>query len=340
MLAYVIRRVVIGVVLLLAMSLVTFVLFFASPIDPARFACGKSCAGNPVALEAAKKSLGYDKPTIVQWSDFVQGVVVGRDFPADEQLREAAPEIVTHCAAPCLGYSVYNSKTINELIKGALPISASVALMAILLWLTGGVLFGVTAAVFRGTILDRGIVGAALIFYAFPSFFIGTFLLRWVSIKWDIYPFPQYVAIADGGVFEWAKNLFLPALTLALLYMAGYVRMTRAFVLESMSEDYVRTARAKGLPGRTVLFKHGLRAALTPLVTMAGIDIASVLGGAIITESVFNYNGLGKLAVTASQTFDLPTLVGLVILLGSFVIVANIIVDVLYAFIDPRVRVG
>lgn len=340
MLAYVIRRVVIGVALLLAMSLVTFALFFASPIDPARFACGKSCAGNPVALENARKSLGYDKPWVVQWGTFVKGIAVGRDFPADEKLREAAPEIVTHCAAPCLGYSVYNTKTINELIKGALPVSASVAMLAILLWLTGGVLFGVTAAVFRGSIFDRGIVGASLIFYAFPSFFIGTFLLRWVSIKWGLWPLPQYTAIADGGVFEWAKNLFLPALTLALLYMAGYVRMTRAFVLESMSEDYVRTARAKGLPGRTVLFKHSLRAALTPLVTMAGIDIAAVLGGAIITESVFNFNGLGRLAVTASQTFDLPTLVGLVILLGSFVIVANIIVDVLYAFIDPRVRVG
>lgn len=338
MLAYVIRRVVIGVVLLIVMSLVTFLLFFASPIDPARFACGKNCG--PEAREAARKSLGYDKPTLVQWTDFLKGVAVGRDFPADEELRKAAPQIVTHCAAPCFGYSVFNSKTINEEVKDTLPVSASLALMAILLWISGGVLFGVIAAVFRGTVIDRGIVAASLIFYAFPSFFIGTFLLRYVSIKWELYPFPNYVRIEDGGVFEWAKNLFLPGLTLALLYMAGYVRMTRAFVLESMSEDYVRTARAKGLPGRSVLFKHSLRAALTPLVTMAGIDFASLLGGAIITESVFNYNGLGKLAVSASQSFDLPTLIGLVLVLGSFVIIANIIVDIMYAFIDPRVRVG
>ena len=338
MLAYVIRRLVIGVVLLIVMSLVTFVLFFASPVDPARYACGKNCG--PEAREAARKSLGYDQPTLVQWGNFLQGVVAGRDFPADEKLREAAPEIVTHCAAPCFGYSVYNSKTINEEIKDTLPVSASVALMAIIMWLSGGVLFGVIAAVFRGTIIDRGIVAFSLIFYAFPAFFIGTFLLRFVSIKWGLYPFPQYTSIADGGVFGWAKNLVLPGLTLALLYMAGYVRMTRAFVLESMSEDYVRTARAKGLQGRSVLFKHSLRAALTPLVTMAGIDFAAVLGGAIITESVFNYNGLGKLAVSASQSFDLPTLIGLVLVLGSFVIIANIIVDVLYAFIDPRVRVS
>lgn len=338
MLAYVIRRLVIGVVLLIVMSLVTFVLFFASPVDPARYACGKNCG--PEAREAARKSLGYDQPTLVQWGNFLRGVVAGRDFPADEKLREAAPEIVTHCAAPCFGYSVYNSKTINEEIKGALPVSLSVALMAILMWLSGGVLFGVIAAVFRGSILDRGIVGLSLIFYAFPAFFVGTFLLRFVSIKWGLYPFPEYTPIADGGVFGWAKNLVLPGLTLALLYMAGYVRMTRAFVLESMSEDYVRTARAKGLPGRRVLFKHSLRAALTPLVTMAGIDFAAVVGSAIITESVFNYNGLGKLAVTASQSFDLPTMIGLVLVLGTFVIIANIVVDVLYAFIDPRVRVS
>jgi peptide/nickel transport system permease protein len=122
--------------------------------------------------------------------------------------------------------------------------------------------------------------------------------------------------------------------------MAGYVRMTRAFVLESMSEDYVRTARAKGLKPRRVLVKHSMRAALTPLVTLVGLDFAGLMGGAIITESVFNYNGLGKLALDANVTYDLPTIIGLVLLLGTFVIIANIIVDVLYAVIDPRVRVG
>lgn len=337
MFAYVVRRVFVGIIMLIVMSLVTFLLFFATPIDPARYACGKNCS--PDRIEQTRKALGYDKPTLVQWTGFLKGVAVGRDFPDDPELRASAPQLVKHCAAPCFGYSVINIKTVNKEIADTLPVSASVAMVAIILWLLGGILFGVLAAVTKGSLIDRGVVALSLVFYAFPTFFIGTVLIRYVSIKWGLFPFPAYAKIEDAGVLVWLRQLALPAVTLALFYMAGYVRMTRAFVLESMSEDYVRTARAKGLKGRTVLFKHSLRAALTPLVTMAGLDIASVLGGAIITESVFNYNGLGKLAVTAYQTLDLPTLIGLVLLLGSFVIIANIIVDVLYAFIDPRVRV-
>jgi peptide/nickel transport system permease protein len=189
-------------------------------------------------------------------------------------------------------------------------------------------------------VIDRGIVALSLVFYAFPAFFIGLFLLKFLAIKWQWVAIPEYTPIADGGLALWLQGLLLPGLTLALLYMAGYVRMTRAFVLESMSEDYVRTARAKGLKPRRVLVKHSMRAALTPLVTLVGLDFAGLMGGAIITESVFNYNGLGKLALDANLTYDLPTIIGLVLLLGTFVIIANIIVDVLYAVIDPRVRVG
>ena len=216
----------------------------------------------------------------------------------------------------------------------------SLAIAAFILWMIGGVLFGVIAALRKGTILDRSIVGIALIFFAFPTFFIGLLLIKFVAIKWQIVPVPVYTSIADGGVGLWLQGLFLPALTLALFFMAGYVRMTRAFVLESMSEDYVRTARAKGLEPRKVVVKHSLRAALTPLVTMAGLDFAGLMGGAIITESVFNYQGLGQLAFRAAIGLDLPTTVGIVLLLAGFVIAANIIVDLLYAVIDPRVRVG
>ena len=338
MLAYIIRRVFIGAIMLLVMSFVTMLLFFASPIDPARFACGKNCS--PAQIEQTRKSLGYQKPVVEQWTDFLGGVVQGRDFPDDPVLRERNPEQVTHCAAPCLGYSVVNVQTVNEEIKEAFPVSLSIALVAVVLWVAGGVAFGVIAAVRKGTVIDRGLVGISLVFYAFPTFFIGLFLLKFIAIQWQLTPRPEYTPIAEGGVFAWLNALFLPALTLALFYMAGYVRITRAFVLESMSEDYIRTARAKGLANRVVLWKHSVRAALTPLVTMVGLDFAGLVGGAIITETVFNFNGLGKLAVDANSAYDLPTLVGLVLLLGSFVIVANIIVDVLYAVIDPRVRVG
>jgi peptide/nickel transport system permease protein len=338
MLAYVIRRMFVGVIMLIVMSLVTFVLFFASPIDPGRYACGKNCS--VAQIKQTNKALGYDKPVIVQWTDFLQGVVKGRQYPDDPELRAAAPQLVTDCPAPCFGYSVVNTETVNELMKEAFPVSLSISLAALVFWLFFGILFGVIAAVKRGTIIDRGIVAFALVLYAFPAFFIGLFLLKFVAIKWQWVDVPVYSPIAEAGVGTWLTSLLLPGITLAVLYMAGYVRMTRAFVLESMSEDYVRTARAKGLKSRRVLFKHSMRAALTPLVTLVGLDFAGLMGGAIITETVFNYNGLGKLAIDANRTNDLPTIIGLVLLLGTFVIVANIIVDVLYAVIDPRVRVG
>jgi peptide/nickel transport system permease protein len=267
-------------------------------------------------------------------------VFVGRDFPDDPKVKELAPETVAHCAAPCLGYSRERTSTVTDLIKETMPVSMSIAMVAFVFWIAGGVLLGVLAALRRGTIIDRGVVGMSLVLYAFPTFFVGLLLYKFVAIQWGWVDVPNYTTIAEGGVTGWLSSLLLPAITLAVFFMAGYVRMTRAYVLESLSEDYVRTARAKGLPKRTITYKHALRAALTPIVTMAGLDFAGLMGGAIITESVFNYPGLGKLAVAANSDFDLPTLVGLVLLLATFVIAANIIVDLLYAVIDPRVRLS
>ena len=336
--AYIVRRLISGFVLIIVMSLVTFLLFFASPVDPGRVSCGKNCS--PALQKQTSKALGFDQPVIVQWGEFLKGVVKGREFPNDPALRKSAPDTIAHCPAPCLGYSRLQNATVTSLLRGAFPVSLSLALVAFIMWMAGGVIFGVTAALRKGSIIDRGIVGVSLVFFAFPTFFIGLFLYKFVAIKWQIVPIPEYTSIADGGVFTWLDGLLLPSLTLALFYMAGYVRMTRAFVLESLGEDYLRTAKAKGLAPRKVLVKHSMRAALTPLVTMAGLDLAGLMGGAIITETVFNYNGLGKLAVNATQQLDLPLTVGIVLLLATFVILANIIVDVLYAFIDPRVRVG
>lgn len=348
MFAYVVRRIFVGVVMLLVMSLVTFILFFASPIDPAKYAAGKN--PSPALIEQARKSLGYPekgqgpvKDYIVNpakvWGQFVKGIFVGRDYPADPEFRKENPEQVVHCSAPCFGYSKYNNQTVNEEISKALPVTVSLSLAALLFWVVGGLGIGILAAVRKGTLLDRGIVGLSLLVYAFPVFFTGTFLLRFVSVKWGLWPTPSYVPISENP-WDWAVNLVLPGLTLAGLVMAAYVRVTRSFVLESLNEDYVRTARAKGLKSPKVVFKHALRAALTPLVTMIGIDLATMLTGAIITEAVFNYNGLGKLSLYAARSFDLPTLIGMVVFAGAIFIVANLIVDILYSFIDPRVRVS
>lgn len=338
MIAFAIRRILIGIVILLSMVLVVFVLFFASG-NPARDVCGKFCT--PQKLTQITKVLGYDKPISQQFELFIQGLVIGRDYPVDDAYRAALaktnPDLVIHCAAPCLGYSQHDSMTVNAEIAKYYPITVFIAIYAFITWIFFGVLFGVIAAVSKGRWLDRILVGVTLVVYALPTFFVGTFFLQYVAIKWKVFPYPTYSPPEDG-IGSWLVSLTLPSLTLAVFYMAAYVRITRAFVLESMSEDYIRTARAKGLRTRVVLFKHGLRAALTPLLSMAGLDFATLLAGAVITESVFNYQGLGLLAVSANQNSDLPVLIGLVLVAGAAVIVMNIIVDILYAYVDPRVR--
>jgi peptide/nickel transport system permease protein len=335
--AYAIRRTISGTVLLVVMSAVTFVLFYASSDHPERFACGAKCT--PAQLEQTRKALGYDEPLYVQWGKFAKGFVNGREFPDDAALRAAAPDQVVECPRGCLGYSTGYGQTVNSLIKDKIPVTVSLAIAAFTIWIIGGVLFGITAALFKGRLLDRTIVGLSLVAFAFPTFFIGLLLLKFVAIRWGLLALPVYTPITENP-WAWATGLVLPAITLALVYLAGYVRMTRAFVLETVSEDYIRTARAKGLTRRVVIGKHTLRAVLTPLVTLAGLDLAGLLGGAIITEAVFNFNGVGKMSYQAVQRHDLPLVVGIVLLAAAFVIIANIVVDMLYAVIDPRVRLG
>jgi len=340
MAAFVIRRILVAIAMLFVMAFTVFALFFATPGDPALTSCGKYCT--PEKLETVREMLGYDKPTTYQFGEFVKGVFVGRDFPVNDEYREALiangnERLIIHCDAPCLGYSQRQSSTVNDLVAEAAPATFSLSVTAFAMWIIVGISVGIVAAVFKGRLLDRVLVALTLVVYALPVFFIGNFFLQYISIKWQLFPYPRYAPLEDG-IGPWFIGLILPAITLALFFMAAYVRFTRAFVLEAMSEDYIRTARAKGLPGRQVLVKHGLRAALTPLVTMAGLDFAVLLAGAVITESVFNYQGLGLLAVRANQDQDLPVLIGLVLVAGTAVIVMNIVVDILYAYIDPRVR--
>jgi peptide/nickel transport system permease protein len=335
--AYTIRRVISGILLMIVMSMVTFVMFYASTDHPERYACGPKCT--TAQLETTRKALGFDQPLAQQWAKFAKGFVVGRDFPDNEELRKAHPEQITHCAPGCLGLSYTYGQTVNHLLKDKLPITISLAIAAYVLWITGGVVFGVAAALNKGKLIDKTIVGMALVAFAFPTFFVGLLLLKFVAIRWQIVKLPVYTPLKENP-WLWATGLILPAITLALVYMAGYIRMTRAFVLETMTEDYIRTARAKGLTKRKVVGKHTMRATLTPLVTLSGLDLAGLLGGAIITEQVFNFNGVGKMSVNAIQRHDLALVVGIVLLVAAIVIVANIIVDLLYAVIDPRVRLG
>ncbi|MBO1754274.1 ABC transporter permease [Allobranchiibius sp. CTAmp26] len=337
MFAYVVRRLIGGVFLLLLVSLVTFVLFFAGPINPAKFTCGKQCT--PALIEQNTKALGYDKPVLEQWGTYVVGIVKGRDFPDDPALKKTAPETIAHCSAPCLGYSPQTSQNVTTELQPRIPVSVSLAIAAFIMWMIIGVGAGIIAALLRGSVIDKALVGVSLIFYAMPTVVTGLLLYQFVAIKWQLVPAPQYVPFSQSPV-QWLQGLFLPALTLALYYAAGYVRLTRAFILETLGEDYLRTAKAKGVPRVRVLFRHTLRAALTPIVTQAGLDLGALLGGAIITEQIFSYPGLGALAVSSANQYDLPTTIGIVLVVATFIIIANLVVDVLYGLIDPRVKLA
>lgn len=337
MVTYILRRLAAVAVMLVIISMATFALFFAAPTDPAALTCGRECT--PEVLAANSKAMGFDQPLPVQYWNMVKGLGTDRYFPDDPELLVSAPQTVTTCEAPCLGYSFLRQEPVTDLVAEAIPVTASIAVGAFVLWMVVGVGAGVVAAVRRGSLLDRAIVASALVGYSLPTFFIGLLLLTFVSIRWGWLPAPEYVPLTSDPV-GWATGLLLPWVALAVVFAAGYIRLTRAYMIESLSEDYVRTARAKGVPERTVVLKHGLRAALTPVVTMAGLDLGGLLGGMVVTEQVFGLNGLGRLAVASVQNMDLPTTTAVVLLAATAYTMANLLVDIVYGFIDPRVRQG
>jgi peptide/nickel transport system permease protein len=222
-------------------------------------------------------------------------------------------------------------------MTSALPVTLSLAIGASVLWLVGGVTIGVISALRRGTFFDRFSMAVALAGVSLPIFFTGLIALELFSYKWPLFPNVQYVNFTTNPAL-WARNLVLPWITLAFLYAALYARLTRSTMLETMSEDYIRTARAKGLRERDVVVKHGLRAALTPITTIFGIDLGLLIGGAIITEVTFSLHGLGLFTYQAIQNQDFPEIMGVVLLSSFFIVIANLVVDILYAVIDPRVR--
>ncbi len=332
MFAYISRRLAVSFFILLAASFAVYVIFAFLPFDPAALTCGKNC-NDPGIIEANRRRLGYDLPFFTQYFLFLKGLFVGRTF------GEGAALI--NCPAPSLGYSFQQHACVTNLIGEALPVTFSLAIGAIVMWLALGIGLGILAARFRGRIVDRLSTIFVLIGTSLPTFLTGLILLVFVVIRWGLIPFPSgnYTSFFENP-FEWAQILFLPWLTLAFAYAALYTRFVRSSVIDTSNEDYIRTARAKGLSEGVILGKHTLRAALAPIATMAGLDFAGLLGGAILTESVFNLPGLGRLAISAVTKYDLPIIVATTLLAAFIVVIMNLIVDILYAYIDPRVRVA
>ncbi len=336
MITFIIRRLITTIFLLIVVSIITFAIFFLIPRIAGQNAAelaaqyvGRNPTASAIAQMEAK--LGLNDPLPVQYWHYVWGIVAGQHFNSGPSQD--------YCPPPCFGYSFRSQQAVWPQLVSSLPVTASLAIGAAVLWLIGGVSVGVLSAIRRGSFFDRLSMATALAGVSLPIFFTGQIALLLFSYKWQLFPTVQYVPFTQNPL-QWAQNLVLPWVTLAFLYAALYARLTRAGMLETMGEDYIRTARAKGLMERTVVVKHGLRAALTPILTIFGMDLGLLLGGAILTESTFSLHGLGQFTVLAVDNQDFPEIMGVVMLAAFFIVVANMLVDILYAVIDPRVRIS
>ncbi|MFE0777362.1 ABC transporter permease [Streptomyces sp. NPDC058861] len=327
MISYLLRRCLGVAGVLLAICAVTFVIFYLLPADPAAAACGKTCS--PERLAEVRHFMGLDQPVWRQFGDYLVGVFAGRELGSGPHALQ--------CGFPCLGYSYENALPVWDLLMDRLPVSASLAAGAALLWLVLGLTAGVTAALRKGSVLDRALMVGAVATASLPVYFTAVMLLYGAVRLSGLLPYPTYVALADDPV-AWAVNLLLPWTALALLYAAMYARQSRSSMIETMTQPYIRTARAKGMPARTVVVKHGLRSAMMPVVTLFGMDLGALLAGAVITESIFGIPGVGRLFYDALQRSDQPVVLGVTLLAAFFIVAANVLVDLLHAVVDPRVR--
>ncbi len=313
------RRIFEGLIVLWLVTVGVFIIFYIGPGPKgvARALAGKSAT--PRVVAEVSHRLMLDRPLWVQYGHFLWLLLHGN-----------------------LGYSFYHGQSVNSVLKSAFPITLSLVLGGAILWITMGVLSGILSAVRARSLADRMFTGLALFFYSMPTFVLGLLFLLFFYYELTIhglalFPGSGYVPLTESP-WGWFRSLILPWFTLALVSAATYTRLTRGSMLDVMGEDYIRTARAKGLSERRVIFRHSLRAALTPVVTQFGLDIGILLGGAVITESVFSLPGLGYTAVQAITQQDLPIIIGVVIVAAVAVVVANIAVDAFYAVLDPRVR--
>jgi peptide/nickel transport system permease protein len=315
---------------ILVVSAVVFMIFSILPFDPAALTCGQRCT--PQIIEANRARLGLDMPLYQQYWMFLSGIFLGRTY--------GTGSAAFSCPAPSFGYSFNENACVTDLITEALPITINLAVGALIMWLTVGIGLGIIAAKFKNRWPDTGSSVFVLFATSLPTFVTGLALLIWVTIKWKIVPLSLtgYTSLLDNP-YKYFQYFILPWITLAIAYAALYTRFTRAALLETLGEDYIRTARAKGVGEQKVFFKHTLRAVLAPLITMAGLDFAGLIGGAIITETIFNLPGLGRLTLRSVYEFDLSIVLATTILAAVVVIVMNLIVDMLYAVLDPRVRI-
>jgi peptide/nickel transport system permease protein len=315
---YIIRRILWGILLLILVTALMFVLFRILPTgDPARLRAGRNAS--PKVIAAIRHDLGLDKSLPAQFWIYMK-------------------EVFLHFN---LGYSYYTNAPVRGLITERLGATFSLMFGASLIWVATGLPVGIISAVRRRSWLDRASMGTALVFVSAPEYWLGLIALYLFAADiGQVKIFPgagSYVSLTSDP-WKWFTSLLLPWLVLAAGSAAIYARLMRGSLTETMQEDYIRTARAKGLSERRVVLRHGVRSAINPILTILALDIATLLGGAILVEVVFNIPGIGLLAYTAIRHSDLLIVQGTVLLGAMFIIVANIVVDIVYAYLDPRVR--
>jgi len=320
MLVYLTRRLFWLVITLLVITAITFVIYFVlPPVSPAVLFAGKEAT--PQLVATVQHELGLDHPVWVQYLLFLKHLVLGDQF-----------------GWPGLGFSYVNHSSVKSLLAGRVVVTVVLAVGAALLWLAMGVTIGVSSAIRQRSVWDRLALGFAIFFISAPVFWLGLVLLWVFWYKLGVAAGTGYFPPGQYGLLTWLDHMILPWFTLALLHAGWYARMTRGAVLDTLRQDYVRTARAKGLGEARILIRHVLRACITPILTMFGMDLAALVSGTVIVEVVFNLNGLGQWVVQSVTSDDIPSVLAVTVLAALAVMVANLIVDILYAYVDPRVR--
>ena len=315
---YVLRRILWGILLLILVSALTFVLFRILPTaEPARLRAGHDAS--PKVIAELRVDLGLNKPLITQFWLYMKGLFLHFD----------------------LGYSYYSGASVRSLIFNRLPATLSLTIGAMIIWMAIGLPIGIVSALRRRTPLDRASMGTALLFFSAPEYWLGLIALYLFAAdigQVKVFPGAGSYAGLTEDPWKWFTSLILPWLVLAAGFAAVYARVMRGSLIETMGQDYIRTARAKGLPERQVVLRHGVRAAITPILTIFALDVGVLLGGAVLIETVFEIPGIGRLNYDAITHADFPIIQGTVLLAALFIIVANILVDIAYAYLDPRVR--
>lgn len=330
MLYFVARRLVSALSVVLVTLIATFTLFFVAPTDPAAAICGeRNCTQQ--RYDDIKRNLNLDRPKVQQFAEYTAGIFAGRTFETSGLKQE--------CKAPCLGFSFKSNRPVTEMLASRLPVTISLVLGYAVIVLTLGVTIGSLAAKRRGTKGDRILMSSTLVLSSIPYYIVALMISLYLTILYPILPRGGYTPIAESPG-KWIAGLLTPWLVLGVYGCTQYARYSRGSMVETLSEDYIRTARAKGLSDRVVTYKHALRSGLIPVVTIFGLDVAGSLGGAIFTERIFDLPGLGNLVLESLTTYDLPVIMGVVLVSSVILVTMNFLVDVAYSVIDPRVRLS